>query len=220
MGRQDIVDKTIVAQQTLSSITPSSATGGVAANQLGFLPIGVYKGAAAFFDLDKMANQPLVAAESQYIMGILDGRRANYDSVAATITAAEAIGTVHTATLTVPAGQVWFLNAVEMVLPASGGANIVTGNWACNLWPDLVGSTSAGQAFHAAAVNLGVGGGVQQDEFGVIPILFAITNKPAALRLPGGSVITFTFTNTVAVAAGTVIAYGNLYGYVGKALVG
>jgi len=216
---QKLVDKTISPLQ-LTTLTPASVTQGRATNTWGVIPIGNYKGAAAFIDLDKLANQPLVLAEQLHILGILDGREEDYDLQTITTVLAEAIGTIHTAQLTVPAGVVWLLNAVEMVVPASGGANAITANWRCSLWTDraLIPSPN-GQAFHAADFNPGVGGGTQWDEFGVIPLLWAATNKPATLRLPGGTVLTVTFTNTLAVAAAAVNCLFRVYGYIGKALV-
>lgn len=214
-GKQRVVDKTIRPFTTLSTVSPMDVIKN--ALQSGVLPIGDYKGVPAFWDLDKAVIQPLVLAEQLHILGIIDGRTEDTDLQTQAVTAAEAITTVHTATLTVPAAEVWFINAVENVIPASGGANIVTVNWRCSLWPDSV--STAGQAFHVADVNLGVGGGTQWDEFGVIPLLWAATNKPVALRLPGGTILTFTFTNTVAVAAATVNCISRIYGYKGKKLV-
>jgi hypothetical protein len=216
---QKLVDKTISPLQ-LTTLTPASVTQGRATNTWGVIPIGNYKGAAAFFDLDKMVNQPLVWAEQQHILGILDGREEDYDLQTLATIAAEAIGTIHTAQLTVPAGVVWFLNAVEMVVPASGGANAITANWRCSLWTDraLVPSPN-GQAFLATDFNPGVGGGTQWDEFGAIPLLWAATNKPQTLRLPAGTVLTVSFTNTLAVAAAAVNCLFRVYGYIGKLLV-
>ena len=133
--------------------------------------------------------------------------------------AAEAIGTAHIGTLTVPAGEVWFVNAIESVIPASGGANIIVANWFCSIWTDRVGALGLGQPFHGAGFNFGVGGGTQWDEFGVIPLLWAATNKGGALRLPAGTVLSVIFTNTVAVAAGAVNCLFRVYGYIGKSLV-
>ena len=216
---QKLVDKSISPLQ-LTSLTPASVTQGRAANQWGIIPIGAYKGAAAFFDLDKMANQPLVWAEQQHILGILDGREEDYDLQTLATIAAEAIGTVHTAQLTVPAGVVWFLNAVELVVPASGGGNAITANWRCSLWPDrsLVPCPN-GQAFHPADYNPGAGGGTQWDEFGVICLAWAVDNKQSLLRLPAGAVLTVTFTNTLAVAAAAVNCIFRVYGFIGKLLV-
>lgn len=219
MSKDRLVDKTISPLQ-LTNLTPASVTQGRATNTWGVIPIGNYKGAAAFFDLDKMANQPLVWAEQQHILGILDGREEDYDLQTLATIAAEAIGTVHTAALTVPAGVVWFLNAVELVVPASGGGNAITANWRCSLWSDrsLVPSPN-GQAFHPADYNPGAGGGTQWDEFGVICIAWAVDNKQSLLRLPAGAVLTVTFTNTLAIAAAAVNCIFRVYGFVGKLLV-
>ena len=220
-GRQKLVDKTIVPQevgalQTLTGLTVAQAL----QERLGVYLLGGYKGQTVFVDLDKLVNQPMVWAEQQHILGILDGREEDYDLQTLTTTLAEAIGTVHTAQLTVPAGVVWFLNAVELVVPASGGANAYTANWRNSLWTDRAATPSdAGQAFRAADFNPGVGGGTQWDEFGQIPLLWAPTNKPVSLRLPAGTVLTFSFTNTLAVAAAAVNCIARVYGYVGKLLV-
>ncbi len=220
MGKDRLVDKLIIPQevsplQTLSGLTVAQAL----ERGLGIYLLGGYKGQSAFVDFDKLVNQPLVLTEKSHILGILDGREEDYDLQTQAVTLAEAVGTPHTATLVVPSGEVWFVNAIETVVPASGGGNIVTANWRCSLWTDRVAAAAAGQAFHGADVNFGVGGGTQWDEFGVIPLLWAATNKPETLRLPAGTILTVTFTNTVAVAAGTVNCIFRVYGYAGKALV-
>jgi len=219
MGKDRVVDKTITPLQAVYSLTPALAVTGRSQGSLGVVPIGYYKGSPRFWDLDLANVQPLVWAEQQHILGILDGREEDYDLQTLTTVVGEAIGTPHVGTITVPAGVVWFLNAVEMVIPASGGANVITANWQCSLWTDRVGASAAGQPFHAAAVNLGVGGGTQWDEFGVLPLLWAATNKPATLRLPAGTVLTVTFTNTTAAAAAAVDCLFRVYGYIGKLLV-
>ncbi len=215
MGKDRLVNKVVTPMQTLAGLTIASAL----QNRIASYLLGGYKGQSAFVDLDKLVNQPLVLSEKAHILGILDGREEDYDLQTQSVTLAEAIGTPHSASITVPSGEVWYVNAIENVSPASGGANIVTVNWRCSLWTDRIAGLSAGQTFHAADINLGVGGGTQWDEFGVIPLLWAATNKPETLRLPAGTVLTFTFTNTVAVAAGTVNCISRVYGYIGKALV-
>lgn len=213
MSKKKVVDNTLVPLQTLSNLTPDDIT------SEGAIMIGVYKGNAAFVDLDKQVNQPLVNAEEQYINGILDGREEDYDQQTSALVAAEAVGTSHVEELVVPTTEVWFVQAIVSILPASGGANIVAANWYCSLWNDRVGSLGHGQAFHAADFNFGAGGGTQTDEFGWVSPLWAITNKEQALRLPGGTVLTFVTTNTTAVAAGAVNAVFDVVGYVGKQLV-
>lgn len=219
MGKQKMVVKSgVFPQQTITSLTPALVTGR-AASDLGNIPIGVYKGEAAFFDLDLMVNQPLVLAELVHVLGILDGREEDYDLQTLAITAAEAIGTAHMAQITVPSGQVWFVNNVLTTIPASGGANIITANWFCDLWTDRLGALGYGQSFHAAVLNFGVGGGAQLDEFSPPGPVWALTNKQVALRAPAGTIFTVIFTNTGVVAAATVAATFQLYGWIGKKLV-
>jgi hypothetical protein len=222
MGKETLVDKTIVPQET--GPMPQQVGGLTVAQALqqglGVYILGGYKGQTVFVDLDKLVNQPLVRAEQEHILGILDGREEDYDLQTITTTLFEAVGTVHTAQITVPAGVVWFLNAVELVVPASGGANAYTANWRSSLWKDRAAVPSPnGQPFHAVDFNPGVGGGTQWDEFGQIPLLWTPTNKPVSLRLPAGTVLTFSFTNTLAVAAAAVNCIARVYGYIGKALV-
>lgn len=224
-----LVDKTAEEQFDLSGrrvvrdVRPLTVTNSTPADLakagLAQLPIGLYKGALAFWDLDKANNQPLVLAEQQHILGILDGRQATYDLVTLAITLAEAIGTIHTGSLTVPAGQVWYVNAVTMTIPASGGANSVTGQWFCSLWTDRVNANPVGQPFAPAVYAPGVLGGANIDEFGPWTTLLAVTNKPPLLRLPAGTILTFVAINVVAVAAATVAATLAINGFVGKQLV-
>ncbi len=219
MGKQNTVEKLgLVRAQTLTTVTPDQVTNRTV-GELGTLPIGSYKGSAAFWDLDKAVNQPLIDAERRHILGILDGREEDYDLQTLGIVAAEAIGTAHSATLTVPAGETWFITFISTTLPASGGANIIAANWFCSLWTDRVGALGNGQAFHAAAVDFGAGGGNQLDEFTAAGPVWANTNKDVALRAPAGTVFTVIFTNTIAVAAGAVNATFQVFGYLGKPLV-
>ena len=217
MGKQRPVNHTVQPLTTISSLTPAGVIPN--ATSAGVIPVGNYKGVPAFWDLDKAVNQPLVNVEQQHILGILDGRQANYDLINLAITLAEAIGTTHTGTLTVPAGQVWYVNAITMTIPASGGANQITGQWFCSLWTDRVNANANGQPYQAAAYNPGVLGGNQIDEFGSWTTLLAVTNKTPLLRLPAGAILTFIAINTVAVAAATVAATLTVNGFVGKPLV-
>lgn len=185
----------------------------------GVMPIGSYKGAAAIFDLDLLVKQPLVDPEARHMLGIIDGREEDYDLQTLGIVLAEAAGTAHIGQITVPTGEVWFLNNVLTTLPASGGANIITGNWYCSLWTDRVGALGYGQPFHAAAFNFGVGGGAQLDEFSPPGPLWLVTNKQYPLRVPAGTIFTAVITNTGVVAAAAANATFQLYGWIGKSLV-
>jgi hypothetical protein len=224
MGRQKLVDKTIVPQeegimpQQLAGLTP-----GVALQQrLGFYPLGGYKGQSVFFDLDKLVNEPLVDAEMKHILGILDGREEDYDLQTLTPVVADPIGTAYSGSLTVPSGQVWYLNAVRTILNTTAAAQGLVGNWRCSLWPSRAATpVEAGQAFHPAAGLVQAAGGTTTwlDEFGPIATAWLITNKVPLLRLPAGAVITFTLVTTTAIVDLAVANTLQLYGFVGKKLV-
>jgi len=219
MGRQRKVDKTIRPLTTLTNLTPATVTGGISTNALGRLPIGVYKGAAAFFDLDKLANQPLVLAEQQHILGILSGRETGYDRAIRATVLGDAITTAYVDQLTVPTGELWYVQAVETPVPASGGVTQYGTNWYCSMWTDRVGALGYGQPFWGAEQLHAFGGANPTDEFGVAPIAFAIENKQAVLRAPAGTVFTFVTTvRALAVDLVVNITY-QIWGYLGKELV-
>jgi len=234
MGKDRVKDMTIKPQTTLTNLTPSTVTGGIAANSLGMIPLGYYKGAAAFWDLNLAVNEPLVLVEQQYIDGILSGREEDYDLQTVTIAAAAAIGTRGTGILTVPTGELWYVNAISMNCPGDAVAAF-TLNWYCSYWTDRVGALGFGQPFHAPAhalANLvdpanalfthnavGIGNVNQLDEFGPVSTAWNIANKVPLLRLPGGTVITFeVLTDTGIVAVATACTLG-VFGAMGKVLV-
>ncbi|MDD5511812.1 MAG: hypothetical protein PHI12_13525, partial [Dehalococcoidales bacterium] len=179
---------TVSPMQVLSTLTPAQVTGGINQNQLGFIPIGVYKGQAAFWDLDQAVNQPLVHAESLQIMKILDGRLAGYDMQTLTVQAGAAIDSIVTVALTVPTTEVWFVNDIVITTPAddAGGARAIA-NFRISFWQDNAATPSAlGQAFDAVGYG-GVGGVIQHCEFfGGAPFI-AVANKPVTLRLPAST---------------------------------
>lgn len=224
MGKQKLVDKTL---QTLEgSPMPQQLSGMTVAqalqNRLGVYLLGGYKGATTFLDLDKLVNEPLVKVEQQHILGILDGREEDYDLQTITPVVGDPIGTVYAQTLVVPSGQVWYINAVRTVLNTTGAAQGLVGNWRCSLWPDK-GATpqEAGQSFHPAPGLIRAPGGSTTwlDEFGPIATAWEITNKLPLLRLPAGTMITFTVATTTAVVDLAVTSTLQLYGFVGKKLV-
>lgn len=224
MGRQRLVDKTITPLETgpmpqqLSGYTPAQAM----QNRLGVYLLGGYKGQTVFVDLDKLVNEPLVNVELQHILGILDGREEDYDLQTLTPQVGDAIGTAYSGSLTVPAGQVWYINAVRTVLNTTAAAQGLVGNWRCSLWTDRAATPSeSGQAFHPAAGLVQAAGGTTTwlDEFGPIATAWNITNKVPLLRLPAGAVITFTLVTTTAEVDVAVSNTLQLHGFVGKRLV-
>lgn len=198
---------------SLTNLTPSQVVQD--ARSAGVIPVGNYKGSPAFWDLDKAVNQPLVLAESQHILGNIDG--ATEGTGLATITVgAVAAGVVVTTTITVPAGQVWFINAVVGTCVADATGTIVY-NWRCSLFPDAGGSALGG-VFHTAWLATPLG--PQLDEFCAQSMVLGIGNKPTLLRLPAGTTISGQLMNAAGAAAATgVIGTMQLYGYVGKVLV-
>ncbi len=212
MGRDKIVDKSIYPL-TLGSITPAGVIPNAATS--GVIPVGNYKGVAAFWDLDKAVNQPLVNAEKSHIIGNIDGATEGTGLATITVPAGTLAGGVITTTITVPAGEVWYLNAVVGTCLADATGTL-TYNWRCSLFA-LAGIT-LGNVYHT--VGLATPLGPQFDEFSSIATLFAVGNKPTPLRLPAGATISGQITNAAGAAACTgVIGTMQLYGWKGKVLV-
>ncbi len=234
MGTDTLVDKTIdprtiSALSTVTNLTPAQATADRAVGSLGVVNIGVYKGVAAFFDLDKLANQPLVNAEQQYILGILDGREEDYDVQTLTLPLLAVAGTALAGTLTVPVGELWYVNCIRLDCPADATAGF-TLNWSCSLWTDRIGTAAAGQPFRTAAMALASAGiathvaagglAIQQlDEFGEIATAWAVTNKPPLLRLPAGTILTFAVLSDTAAPTIATACTLSVHGYMAKILV-
>jgi len=190
----------------------------------------VYKGAAAFWDLDKAVNQPLVDAEQKYMNGILSGREEAYDLVTVLVPVTSVAGSILVGSLTVPVGELWYVNAVRMACPGDVTAGF-TLNWACNLWTDRLAASPLGQAFHAPAAALANLNGltthvapagaaiVQLDEFGEIATAWLLSNKVPLLRLPAGTIITFTVLTDTALPTIATACTLQLYGAMGRILV-
>ncbi len=213
VGKQKVVDKTIRPLTTLTSLTPALVTAGQAAGLLGNLPIGVYKGVAAFWDLNLAVNEPNVLAEQQHVLGNIDGQTEGTGLATMTV-GAVAAGVIVTTTITVPAGQVWFINAVVGTCVADATGTI-TYNWRCSLFADAAANVLGG-VYHTAGLATPLG--PQNDEFSPIATVFNLANKPTLLRLPAGATISGQLTNAVLAATG-VVGTMQLFGYVGKTLV-
>lgn len=216
MGKQNPVPNVLrPLTTTLTNITPAMATLGGYSN-IGRLPIGYYKGSAAFWDLNLAVNEPNVAAEGLHILGNLDGATALQDLAAVVIPAATVAGTTITTTLTVPTGEVWFINCITGTCAADATGTIVY-NWRCSLFPDAGGSVLGG-VYHTAWLATALG--PQLDEFGAIATVFAVGNKPVVLRLPAGTAISAQLMNAAGAAAATgVTGTMQLFGWRGKVLV-
>ncbi len=205
MGRQKVVDKTINPMQVgLTTLTPASVTGGRAANTLGVIPIGNYKGVAAFIDLDKLVNQPLVLAEKAYCLDKVDSR----NGVAVTVEDGAAIGDVVTGEIEVPAGEVWFLNRLSVTCPAADADGSCSFNILVSSWP----LTEAGTPKGYFATNQTAMGATTDID------LPAQGELGEELRLVGGDKLTLQLVVTVAFTADKVFRL-DPFGRKGKALV-
>ncbi len=212
MGKDRVKDKTISPLGIVQALMAGSITIAQAQQMYdGVLPIGDYKGVASILDLDLLVKQPLVDPEARHILGIIDGREEDYDLQTLGIVLGEVLATSHVASLTVPVGEVWFLNNVLTTTPAN-----VTANWYCSLWTDRVGALGHGQAFHAAVIPAST---AQLDEFSPPGPLWLLTNKQVPLRAPAGTVFTVVCTNTATPAPANVNCTFQLYGWIGKSLV-
>jgi len=220
MGKQDVKSKVVSPAEIVRALQSGSITTAQAQQMFnGVMPIGDYKGIASVFDLDKLVNQPSILAEQQHVLGILSGREEDYDLQTVDVVLAEVIGTAHVAQLTVPDDELWFVQAIETTVPASGGVSQYGTNWFCSLWTDRVGALGYGQPFWGAEQLSAVGGSNWFDEFGVAPNVFAVSNKQPVLRAPAGTVFTFIVTTRTLACDLALNVTFQVWGYRGKPLV-
>jgi hypothetical protein len=181
-------------------------------------PIGVYNSATGYWvglPFEAISEQ-LVLAEQLHILGNLDGLVEDSSLQTITVPAGTVAGTVITETLTVPSGEVWFINAVIGTCLADGTGTIQY-NWRCSLFEDEAGSTLGG-LYHTNWLPMPLG--PQYDEFSSIATLFTVGNKPVPLRLPPGATISGQLMNAAGAAAATgVVGTFALYGWKGKYLL-
>jgi hypothetical protein len=203
MGKQKMVNKTIQPLQ-LTNLTPAAVTGGRAANTLGVIIIGNYKGAAAFFDLDKLANQPLVLAEKAHCLDKVDGR----NGVAVTVENGADVGDVIPGEIEVPEGEVWYLNRLSVTCPAADATGSAGFNILVSAWPK---TATGGDKPYFATNQAAMGATTDID-------LPAQGELGEELRLVGGDKLTLQLTVTVAFTADKVFRL-DPYGRKGKALV-
>ena len=220
MGKQKVVSKVITAAELIKALQGGSITIAQAQQMYnGVIPIGDNNGIAALYDIDKQVIQPLVFAERQHILGVLDGRLEGHDLVTVNIPlgAITPVGTVYNGRLTVPAGEVWFITEVVSTFVAE--AATPNAFWRCSLWPDGAAIPNVdGQSFNAAAMTFALGPAYFDDFFEGAGVFAPNTNKPVALRLPAGEAITLQLITTILGTAGSAHTL-QLFGYIGKLLV-
>ncbi len=138
MGKQKTQDKGIGLSALQTTLTPSMVTGGTPVNRLGFLPLGEYKGAVRFFDLDLLVNEPLIWAEKQWTLDRVDTRNGE---VQVTAPIGAAVGSVVTGDIEVPADEVWYLCEHEIRIPQVAGltAGDISVNFRVSSFPKVNG---------------------------------------------------------------------------------
>jgi len=205
MGRDKIINKSVTPQQAVTSMTPDQVTRA----GLGSVAIGVYKGQAVFFDLDKLVNQPLVSAEKAYALDRIDER----DKVEVTLGAGATVDSSGREAITVQPGEVWYLNRIVASAPdADGGGAFLAVNFRVSTWPDLAATPDTdGKTYWPADKE--PKGTPETLEF---PAQGELGEE---LRLPAGSVITLVATVKGAALAADTTASLIPYGRKGKVLV-
>jgi hypothetical protein len=147
--------------------------------------------------------------------GKLDGR----NTVTATIAAGSAVGVTAEAALSVPSGELWFIQALEIVSPpecAPGQGQIVTVNFRISAWPDDDDSNEDGKLFWETARGTIATDTYWQEFFASGP-WGDPENLDVPLRLVAADYITLIATLTGAAATAAMSATLTPYGY--KAVV-
>lgn len=144
--------------------------------------------------------EPLVLAEKAHALDRLDSRNAQK---VATVPAGAAVDTLHSASLEVAAGEVWFLNRLTLATPAG-----VTGNILVSRFPRLPGATTDKEYL---ATDQAAGVTVDYD-------LPAQGELGEELRLVGGDKLTVRGRVAVSPAADVTVTLTG-YGRKGKRLV-
>jgi len=148
-------------------------------------------------------------AERHYAEDRIDDRQ----RVQATIASGSAVGASASAQITVPSGEVWYLNRLELVSPAGSGpgvGDIVQVNVRVSRWPDPAGDPN-GRAYFSS--NQGT---AAADTFTIdLPAQGELGEE---LRLVGGDVLTLVAVLTGAAAGADLTASLTPYGRKGKLL--
>ena len=157
----------------------------------------------------ELANQPLAVAEKTYALDRIDTR----DKVEVTLGAGATAESTGRETITVPSGEVWFLNRLVASAPAAdGGGAYLAVNLRVSLWPDTATTPDADGKAYWPADKEPKGTPVTVD----IPAQGELGEE---LRLPAGSVISLVATVKSAALAADTTASLIPYGRKGKALV-
>lgn len=146
--------------------------------------------------------------------GKLDSR----DAITAVIAAAAVVTTTASGTLTVPSGELWFVQRLDIDVPYESGC-VITANFRISRWPDDATSPSAlGKAFWAAGKALTNGRSeIFPVEFFTSAPNLSKENLDVPLRLVGGDTVTLEVTLSGAAPVAAMTTTLTPYGY--KAVV-
>lgn len=228
MGRQRVMDKTVQPLTTITNLTPASVIPNASA--AGVIPVGNYKGVPAFWDLDKAVNQPLVWAEKQFPIDKVDERDGPAGVQAQVTLPIGAADGTHVAgnAITVPAGQVWYLQSYRFTILQSAAIAGVTGvrcTFRTNAFPQVA---AVDKEYHAAAAfAIGVPGAllaaIAAADVNLGPQNFttAAGEMGVQMRLVAGNTITVVaWPYGAALAGQAVLVNLAVYGWKAKVLVG
>lgn len=150
------------------------------------------------------------------VVGKLDSR----DAVSATITSGSAVGTVGSVKLTVPAGELWFIEEVDILVPYGAGTDIIAANFRVSTWPDDATVPSAdGKNFWASAkVLVNSAAEIFNACFFTGAPAFDKENMDVPLRLSAGDYLTLHTVLSGVLASVSLSATLTPYGY--KATLG
>ncbi len=153
--------------------------------------------------------EPLVLAEKAYCLDKLDER----NKIEATIKAGSAVGAKATKVLEVPAGEVWYINRIQLVSPAESGGgvgDIVKVNVAISTWPKN--EDGSDKTYWAEGK-----GTAAEDTFDIdLPAQGELGEE---LRLVGGDKLTLMAELTGADAGADLTASMTVFGRKGRRLV-
>lgn len=178
-----------------------------------------YDGSLRILDVGALRELEILA-EKAHCLRKLDSR----DAITATMPITSPVTTIVTATLTVPAAEVWFIGAITVTSPAdtAGGGDILQCNFRVSRMVDQAATPSAlGQLFWAA--NQGTAAAETFTAYfagaeGLVWSAWGDAIPVEMLRLVAGDTVTLVATMTGVLAGAALASVLTPYGFGGKVL--
>ena len=160
-------------------------------------------------------TEALVWAEFLTPIGKIDTRNA----ITLTVPLGTAVGVYATrATIVVPAGEVWFLDVLELITPVAAGGT-TSGNFRISSWTDDNLADVDGKAFWAADQGNAVGGNYYAECHIAAPMWALGDQIGTPIKLEGGDIITLCASVTVLALTAAQVLTLNPFGWKAKRLV-